>query len=186
MKVLVAYASKTGFTKGIAEFVGEKLRRQGLQVDIMDVRGVKETAAYDAFVVGSAVYMYHWLKEAKEFIEKNEGPLSARPTWLFSSGPIGTKTTDSEGRNLLETSVPKEFEELKSSVNFRGHRVFYGGLDGSKLTGFMSLGYKMAMHSKAARESMQEGDFRDWNAIEAWTNEIARALVRPTIVAPQA
>jgi menaquinone-dependent protoporphyrinogen oxidase len=61
MKVLVAYASKYGSTKGIADFIGEKLRQQGIRVDVQEVRSVKNAGDYDAFVIGSAVYMFHWL-----------------------------------------------------------------------------------------------------------------------------
>jgi len=177
LKVLVAYASKTGFTKGIAEFIGEKLRLHGLQVDVLDAGAVKDLKTYDAFVIGSAVYMYHWVKEAKRLVTRNRDVLATKPTWLFSSGPVGTKTTDDQGRSLLEVSAPKELDELRDSVSFRGHSVFYGGLDGSRLTGMVGLGYKLAMRSKTARESMPEGDFRDWKAIEAWAQEIAESLI---------
>ena len=37
MKFLVAYASKYGSTKGIAEFIGEKLRQKGIESDVKDV-----------------------------------------------------------------------------------------------------------------------------------------------------
>jgi len=37
----------------------------------------------------------------------------------------------------------------------------------------------MARRSQAARESMPEGDFRDWKEIESWANGIAEAL--PTV-----
>lgn len=59
MKVLVAYASKHGSTKSIAEFVGEKLQQEGIQAEVQEVRTVRNAADYDAFVIGSAVYMFH-------------------------------------------------------------------------------------------------------------------------------
>ncbi len=59
LRVLVAYASKTGSTKGIAEFIGEKLRKNGTLVDVSDVSSVGDLDGYDAFVIGSALYMFH-------------------------------------------------------------------------------------------------------------------------------
>jgi menaquinone-dependent protoporphyrinogen IX oxidase len=41
------------------------------------------------------------------------------------------------------------------------------------------------MRSQAARESMPEGDFRDWNAIEAWTDMIANTLEGRVPIASQ-
>jgi len=173
MKVLVAYASRTGFTKGIAEFIGEKLRGRGVQVDVQEVNSVKSPDAYDAFVIGSAVYMFHWLKEAKSFVSKNHALLSTRPVWLFSTGPVGTKATDVQGRDLREVSGPKEIDELRETTSPLDHRVFFGGLDGARLKGAMGLMYRMVRRSQAARESMPEGDFRDWQEIESWANGIA-------------
>jgi menaquinone-dependent protoporphyrinogen oxidase len=179
MKVLVAYASKYGSTKGIAEFIGEKLRLQGLETDVLEVGRVREAADYNAFVVGSAVYMFHWLKEARRFVSKNSVLLARNPVWLFSSGPIGTQSKNAEGRDVLEASGPKELDDLRALVKPRDHRVFFGALDGSRLTGIMGFGYRMARRSKSARDEMPEGDFRDWKAIEAWTALIAQDLKAP-------
>lgn len=179
MKVLVAYASKYGSTKGIAEFIGQELRLQGVQADVQEVDSVRNAADYDAFVIGSAVYMLHWMKEARQFLSKNSALLASRPVWLFSSGPVGTESRDAKGRNLLESSGPKELDELRVLVNPREHRVFFGALDGTRLTGTIGLAYRLARKSQAAREAMPEGDFRDWRKIEARAGSIAQALETP-------
>ncbi len=181
MKFLVAYASKTDFTKGIAEFIGEKLRGRGMLADVQKVDAVRNAGEYDAYVIGSAVYMFHWAKEAKQFVSRNRAVLASRPVWLFSSGPVGTKTTNDKGQDLLEAEVsgPKEIGELRESIKPRDHRVFFGGLDGTRLTGTIGFAYRMAQRSQEARESMPEGDFRDWKEIEAWANRIADEVVRP-------
>lgn len=44
---------------------------------------------YDAVVLGSAVYVGRWLEPARELVDAHAEELAARPTWLFSSGPIG-------------------------------------------------------------------------------------------------
>ena len=185
MKVLVAYASKYGSTKGIADFIGDKLRQKwGMDVDVHEAAAVKNVEDYDAFVVGSAVYMFHWMKEAKHFLSKNSVILSSHPVWLFSSGPVGTQTKDAKGRDVLEVAGPKELDELKSLAKPRDHRVFFGALDGSRLTGTTGFFYRMARKSEEARESMPEGDFRDWKKIEAWIDGIAESLGNtPTRVA---
>jgi menaquinone-dependent protoporphyrinogen oxidase len=178
MKVLVAYASKAGSTKGIAEFIGEKLRERGVVVDVQEVSSVHGAEGYDAFVIGSAVYMFHWTKEAKQFVLRNKTLLASRPVWLFSSGPVGLQETDSKGRNLRDVTVsgPKEADELMEAARARDHRVFFGALYGNKLGGATGFIFKLIRRNKATRESMPDGDFRDWNEIEAWTNNIAGAL----------
>ena len=174
MKVLIAFASKHGSTKGIAEFIGEKLRQRGVEVDVLDVNQARELRLYDAFVIGSALYIGHWMKEAKQFALKNSAVLSTRPVWLFSSGPTGTKLKDAKGNDLLDPKVsgPKELDELKEKLRFRDHRIFFGAFDPKDLDFFSRQFFK----STTIRDAVPKGDFRDWKEIEDWSAGIARSL----------
>src|SRR5688572_27488118 len=116
MNVLVAYATKHGATRGIAERIAQTLNDEGLDAELVDLERPPSVGKYDAFVVGSAAYMYHWLKEATEFVRDNEATLTSRPTWLFTSGPVGTDTVDKQGRDVLETAKPKEFQEFADTI----------------------------------------------------------------------
>lgn len=174
IKVLVAFASKHGSTKGIADFIGEKLRRRGVQADVLEVDQVKNVGDYAAFVIGSALYMNRWLKEATKFVSRNKSILSTRPVWLFSSGPVGKERKDPKGRDVLDPLVsgPKELEDLRQELHPRDHQIFFGALDPTKL-GFL---YNQVRKSATIRASLPEGDFREWSEIEAWSNGIARTL----------
>ena len=49
-----------------------------------------QVEAVDSFdVVVPAVYAGHWLKPARELVDRSGDALAARPVWLFSSSPIG-------------------------------------------------------------------------------------------------
>ena len=181
MRILVAYASKYGATKGIAERIGEKLRAAGHQVEVRPAELGGELAGYGAygaygpygaFVIGSAVYFARWMKEAAEFVRRNRFVLAHRPLWLFSSGPLGTKTSDAQGRKLTAVSEPKEIAEFRESVKPRGHRVFFGALDRSKLR----FRDRAIAKLPASHRLLPEGDFRDWQDIDAWAESIANEL----------
>jgi menaquinone-dependent protoporphyrinogen oxidase len=179
MHVLVAYATRHGATRGIAERIAERLGAAGLAVEVHPAAEVRDAARYDAFVVGGAAYMFHWLGDATAFVRHNAALLADRPTWLFSSGPIGTDTVDDEGRDVLETTVPKEFAGFREAIHPRGEKVFFGAIDpGAKPIGmaerFMSL-------LPAAKDALPKGDFRDWPAIDAWADEVARELQDVTV-----
>lgn len=177
MTVLVAYASRHGATRGIAERIAERLRAGGLGAEVRDVSEVRDIAGYDAFVIGSAAYMFHWLKEATGFVKRNRAVLASRPVWLFSSGPVGTDTVDDEGRDVLVASEPKEFAELRAMLHPRGDRVFFGAWDPSApAVGFAE---RLVRLMPAARDAMPSGDFRDWPVIEAWADSIAAELTAP-------
>ena len=68
MKVLVAYASRHGATKGIAERIARTLEPRGNDVTLPPADQVSAVAGYDAFIIGSAAYTGHWLKEARGFV----------------------------------------------------------------------------------------------------------------------
>ena len=68
MPVLVVYASKHGATREIAERVAQTMAAAGQQAQARPVMAAGDLTGYDAFVVGSAVYMGHWQKEAAEFV----------------------------------------------------------------------------------------------------------------------
>jgi menaquinone-dependent protoporphyrinogen oxidase len=174
MSILIAYASKYGATQGIAERIAEKLRAAGQDAEARPVKAAGDLAGYEAVVIGSAIYYGSWLKEAMEFVRRNRAVLAARPVWLFSSGPLGTSATDTQGHDLRRAAEPKELAELRETINPRDHRVFFGALDRSKM-GFKD---RMLTNLPAARALFLEGDFRYWKEIEAWAESIAHELAQ--------
>ena len=161
MSILVAYASKHGLTQGIAERIAEQLRQLGKQAEARPVEAVEDPGSYEALVIGSAVYYGSWLKEATEWVHRNRAVLAKLPVWLFSSGPLGTEVQDAEQQ-------PKEMAEFRETIAPRDQRVFFGALDPSRLS------FAERMMVKAVRAPA--GDFRDWEAVEAWAASIARDL----------
>jgi menaquinone-dependent protoporphyrinogen oxidase len=179
MKVLVAYATRHGATAGIAERVAAGLREAGLSADLRPVNDVRDVGGYDAFVVGGAAYMFHWLKDATGFVKRHRQALAGHPTWLFSSGPLGTDLVDKEGKDVLETTRPKEWAELLPLIQPREARVFFGAWDPTQPP--IGIAERLMRLAPASAETVPAGDFRDWPAIDAWAAEIAAAL-RPAAV----
>ena len=174
MRVLVAYATRHGATAGIAERVAAALTAAGLSAEARPVEDVKDVEPYDAAVLGGAAYMFHWLKPAVTFARRHRKELAARPVWLFSSGPLGTDLVDKDGKNVLETTRPKEFDELTKLLHPRGEQVFFGAYDPDASPA--GLGERLVQHMPAARAALPAGDFRDWPAIDAWAAQIAAEL----------
>ncbi|HKI58262.1 MAG TPA: flavodoxin domain-containing protein [Trueperaceae bacterium] len=163
--VLVVYASKYGATQGIAEAIGSSLRQAGLAVDVLPCRDVKDLHGYTAVVLGSAVYMGRWRREAADFLRNGEGQLARLPVWLFSSGPTGAGDLD----ELLDGwRFPIALEPIADRIAPRDIAVFHGALDEGALGPFDAF---IARTVKAP-----SGDFRDLDVVRAWAQQIARAL----------
>ncbi|MCS7056697.1 MAG: flavodoxin domain-containing protein [Thermoflexales bacterium] len=164
-KVLVAYASKYGSTTEIAERIGQVLARAGLDVDVLPAEQTGEIEHYRAVIVGSGVYAGHWLKPAVAFLEANRAALARRPVWLFSSGPTG----EGDPVEILDGwRFPHDQRAIADHIKPRDIAVFHGKIDPDAL----HLGDKLIVKAVKAKT----GDYRDWRAIEAWADNIARQL----------
>lgn len=177
MSILVTYASRHGSTQGIAERIAERLRADGFDAEVRPAVEVRDASRYDAFVVGGAAYMFHWLKDATTFVKRHRTLLAERPTWLFSSGPLGTDTVDKQGRDVLETTIPKEFPELRQAIHPRGEKVFFGAVEPAAKP--VGLAEQFMALMPAGKDALPRGDFRDWLAIDAWADQIAHDLAAP-------
>lgn len=161
MTVLVAYASKHGSTEGIAEAIAERLRELGRRAETRPVDAA-DPADAEAVVLGSAVYAGSWMKQATEFAERNRLALNEKPVWLFSSGPTGEEPPADVGVS------EKQLTMLIQTIHPRDHRLFSGALDPKEL-GFLER--QMVKAVKA-----QTGDFRDWDEIVGYADEISGSL----------
>jgi menaquinone-dependent protoporphyrinogen oxidase len=164
-KVLVAYATKYGATAEIAEKVGQVLSQAGLRTDVLPADRVSDLSPYKAVVLGSAVYVGRWRKEAATFLKANEKVLAERPVWLFSSGPTG------EGDPVELTKgwrFPGALPPLADRIQPRDIALFHGAADVKRLN---LIERWMIKNVKAPF-----GDFRDWDAITSWATVIADDL----------
>ncbi len=160
MKVLVSAASKHGATDGIARAIAAQLRADDIEVDEMPIALIgSKIGMYDAFVVGSAVYMGRWLGQARDFVDANADVLGTRPVWLFSSGPITDKA---------DPANSADGESLLKLIHGREHRLFAGKLDKDDL-GWTERAVVRMVHSPW-------GDYRPWEEIKTWSDSIAREL----------
>ena len=122
-QVLVTYAGKYGGTAEIAVKIGQVLGQAGLSAKVLPVGGVKDLTPYKAVVLGSAVYIGNWCKEAPKFLKANEKMLGERPVWLFSSGPTG----EGDAVELLDGwRLPKGLQPIIDRIQPRDIAVFHG------------------------------------------------------------
>lgn len=166
MTVLVAYASAHGTTREISERVGARLRELGYEAEVLAVDEVGDVRAYEAAVVGSAIQGQSWLPTALDFVRDKQTALTEKPLWLFSVG-LPTAFKGLMGK-LLSNEHPKVIAKLPPSLRSHEHQLFNGAIRSGNLPAvgrviLLLLGGRF-------------GDFRDWPAIDAWTNRVAKEL----------
>lgn len=157
-RMLVAAESRHGSTREVADAIGRRLTAAGCRVDALTLEEVGALRPYDGVVLGSAIYLGRWLQPARRFVVERADEMRTRAVWLFSSGPIGSPP-------FPDPETAFDPADVIEATGAREHRLFAGRLD------YDGLGFRERLAVRAAR--VQEGDSRDWAAIEAWADQIA-------------
>ncbi len=166
--VLVAYATRYGSTQEVAEAVAATLRERGLAVDIKPMRQVRTLEGYHAVVLGAPIYMFHWHKDALQFLARHREALLPRPVAVFALGPFHAEEKEFQGaREQLDKELAK-FPWLRPEAI----AIFGGKFDPEKLTFPHNL--------VPALKNMPASDIRDWTAIRAWASNLA-AQFQPAV-----
>jgi len=170
VRILVAYASRAGSTAEAAEAIGQVLRGDGLDVDVrsvVDVQSVKEAPgvlAYDALVLGSAVWVGKPLPEATRFLAAQRDALVRRPVAYFvlcDTLKEDTPENRERARGFVDPLIA-----IKTPVSvglFAGARNFAG------LHPLLRWLLKHVMR-------LAEGDWRDWDQIRTWAANLPAHL----------
>lgn len=163
--ILVTYASRYGSTAEIAQKIAEVIAGQGLKADISEVKEVHTLKPYRAVVLGSAVYIGKWRKDAIRFVKMFEKDLSERKVWIFSTGPTGK----GDPAKLLEGwDMPTTLKPAVERIKPEDIAVFHGALDMNKLN---------SIHRYMVKKiDAPVGDYRDWEHVSQWAKKIASRL----------
>jgi menaquinone-dependent protoporphyrinogen oxidase len=157
MLVLVAYGSKRGGTAELARMIGKAFAERGWSVEIRPAAGVASVAGADAVVVGGALYLNRWHRDAVRFVKRHATALRDRPVWFLSSGPL-----DDSARAGDIAPVP-QVSALAASIEIKGHMTFGGRLTPDS-KGFIA--------SRMAKNTA--GDWRDADQVREWVHQISQ------------
>lgn len=171
-KILVTYASKYGSTRevaaavaaAVAEALTGTLNGTGLSVDCLPAREVRDLEGYRAVVLGAPLYMFHWHKDALQFLSRCRRALEALPVAVFALGPFNDKEDEwQEVRGELDKELAKFPWLTPAAVT-----VFGGKFDPNALTFPWNL--------VPALKNMPPSDIRDWDKIRAWAESLFPVL----------
>jgi menaquinone-dependent protoporphyrinogen oxidase len=158
--VLVAYATKRGSTREVAEAVAERIRAYGIATYVRPAGEVASLDGYHGVVLGSAIYMGRLHADARRFLRRHRSALGVRPFAVFAMGP----------RTLADDEVTRSHNQLgaalatESTLQPRTTAIFGGVFD-------------PAQH-RFPLNRMPASDGRDWSAIRAWADDVATRFLR--------
>ena len=105
--------------------------------------------------------MFHWHKDALNFLARHSAALTARPVAIFALGPFHDEEKEFQGaREQLDKELAK-FPWLTPEAI----EIFGGKFDPQKLTFPHNL--------LPALKNMPASDIRDWTAVRTWASDLA-------------
>lgn len=167
--ILVAYASRTGTTAGVAEAIGQTLAESGARVEVRRMQDVTDFSSYRAVVAGSGIQNKQWLPEAMQFMRANQAALNTKPCAVF----LVCMTLAMKNGETYRTHVSDFMAPVRLLVRPVSEGLFAGALDISKVPSVKDrLGFKISVKTGV----WTEGDHRDWEAIRTWAASLPPRL----------
>jgi menaquinone-dependent protoporphyrinogen oxidase len=164
--ILIPYATFTGSTAEVAEEIAKVFTARGFNVKIQPAKSVKDLKGYDAVVLGSAVRITKTHSEAQSFMQRHAKALANLPVALFV---VCLTMKDPSDENCA--TVDGYLGQLKAKapgVQPLAEGKFAGVFEIERLSGI----WKWTM----SRGELEQGDFRNWDEIHAWAEELANKL----------
>ncbi len=184
--VLIAYTTNAGSTAEIAAAIGEELSRSGLPVEIQPLAAVKELSRYGGLIIGGPMLM-GWHPEIVKFLKTNQETLKNKPVAYFLTALSLTRSSEKQFEGCVVyqdpalAKAPRDPQHLSFKENYAtvagylkpaftqapavkplSAGFFAGKLDYNRLNLFQKLFVRLIIGA-------QPGDFRNWDAVRAWT-----------------
>ena len=128
--ILVAYASRAGSTREVAEAIGQTLSEHGARAEVRSVTDITDLRPYRAVILGSAVHAGKWLPEAVKFVERYRTDLLRTPLVYFLVCGTLREDTPEHHRELAGRQVEQtlgvayiEAQAGRKSVTPAGHQT---------------------------------------------------------------
>jgi menaquinone-dependent protoporphyrinogen oxidase len=170
-RILIVYASQHHSTGGIANAVEKVLCENGTYVETKEIKDVTDLNRYDAVIIGGPIQFDKWVPATREFITMHQDILTRLPVAFFFSCMALSQQTEKSRRqgqkyaDNLRNTFPK--------INPLAIGQFAGVLNLTKMPLYLRLVFRVIM----TVTGVKEGDYRDWNAIRSWANDINSHLL---------
>jgi menaquinone-dependent protoporphyrinogen oxidase len=164
-KVLVAYATRYGSTKEIAEEIAQVLSESGVAAEVANVMDVDLLEGYGAAIIGSPIYMGKCLPEAVDFVRQFQTPLRHIPVALFVVGFSMKEPTEENRRHALAS-----IEAIKPYL----HPLDVGIFSGKMVIEDLEVPDRQIV----TMAGEVGGDFRDWDEIAGWAGGLITVFAK--------
>lgn len=162
--ILIAYTTRSGSTKEVAESIHATLRDSGFWPDLLPMSQVDTLQGRTAVLLGAPLYMGRLPSDFHAFVARFRTPLSVLRPWIFVLGPTRNQPADFEA---AQNQAQKQLHRYPWCKPADLH-IFGGRWSTANLPFPFSVLTRLP-----AMKKIPSSDVRDWPAIRQWTLTIA-------------
>lgn len=180
MRILVAYATRHGQTRKIAEAMAQRMRERGHVAEPLELGRFAPPpglAGYDAVVLGSPLYGGRHKWRVARFARFRREALAALPTAFFSVS-LSAGSRDERVRADAERCVDRFVAATRWKPGLRA--CFAGALNyreyGMVMTAIMK---RIAAANGGSTDTTRNHEYTDWGQVEAYTDAFLASVTAP-------
>jgi menaquinone-dependent protoporphyrinogen oxidase len=192
-RLLIAYASHSGSTREIVQFLCAELSARGFAVDTRSLEEVSDLTPYEFIIAGGLLYRFGWHPDIIRFLEKNLQELQKKQVTLFVTGMHLVKTPKCDQLPypvFIDPAIANPAWARRQSTIFDGGSTIDGylrqalpvieqikpvclGFFAGKLDlHTLKLPEQMIMRILMLLTGMKTGDYRNWDMLRAWGQRV--------------
>ena len=162
--ILIAYTTRSGSTKEVAESIHATLRGAGFWPDLLPMSQVDTLQGRTAVLLGAPLYIGRFPSDFHTFLARFRTPLSVLRPWIFALGPTRNQPGDFDAAHAQAEKQLRRYPWLQPA----DLRIFGGRWSAASLPFPLSLLTRLP-----AMKNVPATDIRDWQSIRNWTLSIA-------------
>ena len=169
-RILIAYDTIHGSAAEVADQVGKELCSRGFTVDVRFAGNASSIEEYDAVILGSAIYEFTWLPDARRFLRNYYAALSSKPVAVFIVCSAMYQDTP-ESRDAVRKAFVSPLLTRYPAISPLSIGLFGGAVDFN--TNRYNLFEKIVLRILGKALGFKDSaDWRDWDYISDWAQEV--------------
>lgn len=185
--VLVAFATREGQTRKIAEHVAATIRARGDQADLLDLgsgaRVDLDPAGYAAIVLAASVHLGKHEREMVDFVKTHHDALEHLPTAFLSvslsEAGVEDTTATFEARSKAAVDVKRMIDDFCHQTGFHPSRVWpvAGALMYSEYGALVRFVMRrIAKHAGQSTDTTHDHEYTDWKGLHRFVDALMMEL----------